>query len=109
MRCAVTHLRERPSANTDVKNSQGVIMIIINVIRTNYNKVRIYKTQQNSKCWLRGDREETINRIIIKCRKLAQKAYKTRHTWVGKLIHYELCKKLKFDQDERGPSKLLHY
>ena len=31
------------------------------------------------------------------CSKLAQKEYKTRHDWVGKVIYWELCKKLKFD------------
>ena len=29
--------------------------------------------------------------------KLAQKVYKTKHDRVGKVIHLELCKKLKFD------------
>ena len=32
-----------------------------------------------------------------KCSKLVQKDYKTRHDWVGKFIHRELCKRLKFD------------
>ena len=44
-----------------------------NAIRTNYIKARIDKTQQNSKCRLCGDRDETINHIISKCSKLAQK------------------------------------
>ena len=35
-----------------------------NVIRTNYIKVRIEKTSQNSKCTLFCDRNETINSII---------------------------------------------
>ena len=30
------------------------------------------------------------------CRKLAQKEYKNRHDWMRKVIHCELCKKLKF-------------
>ena len=29
--------------------------------------------------------------------KLAQKEHKTRYDWVGKVIHWELSKKLKFD------------
>ena len=37
-----------------------------------------------------------INQMIREYRKLAQKEYKTRHDWVGKVIHWELCKKLKF-------------
>ena len=54
-------------------------------------------TQQKSKCWLCSERDETINHIISKCSKLAQKKYKTRHDWVGKVIHWEMCKKSKFD------------
>ena len=42
-----------------------------------------------------GDRDETIIHIISECSKLAQKEY--RHYWVGKVIHVEMCKKLKFD------------
>ena len=43
-----------------------------NAIRTNHIKARIDKTQQNSKCRLYGDRDETINHIISECSKLAQ-------------------------------------
>ena len=50
-----------------------------NAIRTNHIKVQIDKTHQNNKCWLCGDRDETINHIISECSKLAQKKYKTRH------------------------------
>ena len=66
-------------------------------IRTNHIKARIYKTQQNSECRLCGDRDETINQIISECSKLAQKEYKARHDWVSKVIHWEMCKKFKFD------------
>ena len=54
-------------------------------------------TQQNSKCWLCGDRDDTINQIISECSKLPQKEYKAWHDWVGKVIHREMCKKFKFD------------
>ena len=40
--------------------------------------------------------DETINHIISECCKLAQKEYKTREDWVGKVIHRELCMKFKF-------------
>ena len=53
--------------------------------------------QQNSQCRLCGDREETINHIISECNKLTQKEYKTRHDCMGKVIHWELCKKLTFN------------
>ena len=50
-----------------------------NAVRSNNIKARIDKTQQNSKCKLSGDRDETINHILSECSKLAQKEYKTRH------------------------------
>ena len=62
-----------------------------NAIRSNHIKARIDKTQQNSKCRLCGDRDETINHIISEYSKLAQKKYKARHDWVGKVIHWEMC------------------
>ena len=68
-----------------------------NAIRTNHIKARIDKTQQNSKCRLCGDRDETVHHIISECSKLAQKEYKTRHDWIGKVIHWEVCKTLEFD------------
>ena len=72
-----------------------------NAIRTNYIKARIDKTQQNSKCRLCGNKDETINHIISECSKLAQKEYKTRHDWVNKVIYWEMCKKLKFDNTNK--------
>ena len=65
------------------------------MIRTNHIKTRIDKMLQNSRYWLCGDIDETINHILSECSKLAQK--ETRHDWVGKVIHLELCKKFKFD------------
>ena len=59
--------------------------------------MRLDKTQQNCKCRLCGERDETINHIISECSKLAQKEYKTRHDWVGKVIQWEMWKKSKFD------------
>ena len=45
--------------------------------------------------------DEKINHIISECSKLAQKEYKTRHKWVGLVIHRELYKKLKFDHTNK--------
>ena len=71
----------------------------------------IDKTQQNSKCSPCGDRDETINHIIKKCSKLAQKEYKATHDWMGTVIHWEMCKKLKFDHTNkwymRNPAAIL--
>ena len=52
-----------------------------NAIKNNHTKTRI-RRKQNSRCWLCGERDETINHIISKCSKLALKKYKTRHDWV---------------------------
>ena len=68
-----------------------------NAIRTYHIKARIDKTQQNSKCRLCGDKDETINYIISECSKLAHKEYKTRHDWVGKVIHWEMYRKFQID------------
>ena len=58
-----------------------------NAIRTDYIKASIDKMQQNSRCRLCGDRDETINLIVSECSKLVQKGYKIRHDWVWKMIH----------------------
>ena len=73
-----------------------------NAIKTNHITVRIVKTQQNSRCRLWGDRDETINHIISECSKLAQNEYKTRHDWaIHWVIHWELCKKLIIDHTNK--------
>ena len=69
-----------------------------NAIRTNHIKARIDKSQQNSKCRLGGGQNETSNHIISECLKLAQK---TRHDWMGKVIQWEMWKKLRFDHTNK--------
>ena len=49
-----------------------------------------------------GDRDETINHIISKCSKLAQREYKTRHDCVGKVIIWKMCKKFKFEHTKKS-------
>ena len=34
-----------------------------------------------------SDQDKTVNCIINECNKLEQNEYKTRHDWVGKMIH----------------------
>ena len=64
-----------------------------NTIKTKYVKTKIDKTQENSNR-LCGDRDKTINHIISECSK---KSTRLDTTGGGKAIHWELCKKLKFD------------
>ena len=70
-------------------------------MRTNYFKVKIDNTKQNSRCRLCRDRDETVNHIISECSKLTQKEYKSRHDWVGKVIQWESRKKLEFDRSNK--------
>ena len=72
-----------------------------NTIRINFFEAKIVSTQQNSLYNLCGDKYETVNYLMSEFSKLAQKEYKTRHDWVGKMIHEELCKKLKFDDTSK--------
>lgn len=51
------------------------------------------KTEKNNKYRLRGKADETVIHVVSECGKLAQKVYKRRHDWVGKKIHWEVCKK----------------
>ena len=53
--------------------------------------------QQNSECRQCGDRDETINHIMNECSKLTQKEDKNGLDWVGKVIHWEMCEKFRFD------------
>ena len=62
---------------------------------------KLKRSKVISKCRLCGHRDETINHIISECSKLAQKEYKPRHNWVGKVIHSEMCKKFKFDHTNK--------
>ena len=64
-----------------------------NAIKTNQIKVKIDNTQRYSKCVLC---EGTVNYIMSEYITLG-KDCKTRHDWVGKVIHWELSKKLKYD------------
>ena len=82
-----TNKRNLPQENVDVATKRNFeseteslsLTAQNNAIRSSHIKVRIDKTQQNSKCILCGDRGETINHIISECCKLVQKEYKTRH------------------------------
>ena len=89
--CCHSNSSERPSVAAMEKLANN----------NNEIKARIDKTLQNSKCRLYGEKDENINHIINEWSKLTQKEYKTRHDRVGKVIHSELWKKLKFDHTNK--------
>ena len=62
--------------------------------------IKIDNSQYNSKYRLFVDRDKMIN-PITEFSILAQKEYKTRHNLVGKVIPWELCKRLKFDHSDK--------
>ena len=45
-------------------------------IRNNNITIKIDKTQENNKCRICGKTEESVNHVLSKCSKLAQKEYK---------------------------------
>ena len=64
------------------RETESLLMAAQNsAIRTNHIKARIDKTQQNSKCRLCGDRNETINHITSECSKLHRRS--TRRDTIG--------------------------
>ena len=77
----------RPSAYVAEKNSQRNVIILIIMMNIS----------QNSKSMLCWYSNEMVYHIIRESSKLEENKYKTRHDWVGKVIHWELCRRLKFD------------
>ena len=71
-------------------------------LRTNFIKKRIDKQDVSPMCRLCGEREETISHIVAECSKLAQKQYRLwRHDRVALMIHWLLCKRISFQQQEK--------
>ena len=70
-------------------------------IRTNYIKTMIDKSQNDPKCRICKQSNETISHIVSSCSKLAQKEYKRRHDNVATAIHWDLSGKCGFERKER--------
>ena len=84
------------------RETESLLIIAHNIaVKTNYIKAKIDNLQPNNNCWLCGNKDETVYHMISNCSKLTEKENKTRHDWVGKLIHWELCKRLKFDHSTK--------
>ena len=83
----------RKLGNLQRENEFLLIAPQYNAIITNDIKARIDKTQENSKCLLCGDRDETINHIISEFGSWSIKL----HDSMGRLNHWKLRKKFKFD------------
>ena len=72
-------------------------------IRTNTIKAKIDKTQAESKCILCGIVDKTVRHIVCECT--------MRYGWVSRKIHWEVCRKIGFDINEKcykhEPEKVL--
>ena len=66
-------------------------------IRTNLVKTKIDKSQADSLRRLCRKVDESIDHIVSGCSKLAQKEYKRRHDNLGKIVHWKLARKCKFE------------
>ena len=84
--CCHSHLREKPLANPCMKNSQMSKII---------NPKSMVRNRMANADYV------AIEMVIYECSKLEQKEYQTRHPWVGMMIHWELCKKSKFDHTNK--------
>ena len=62
-------------------------------ICTNVIKAKIVNRQEESKCRMRRKVDETVNHVLSECSKMTQTEYKRRHDWVGKRIHWNVCRK----------------
>ena len=85
------------------KETEGMLMAAQDqALRTNAIKSRIDKQDVSPVCRMCGKREESIAHVVAECEKLAQNQYKNwRHDRVGKVIHWELCRKYGFDCTEK--------
>jgi len=70
-------------------------------IRTKFIKTMVDKSQNDPKCRICMQNNETINHIVSSCSKLAQKEYKRRHDNVARAIHWDLSGKCGFERNER--------
>ena len=75
------------------KETEGLIMAAqTQSLRTNTIKTNIDKTQEDPKCTICKQKEETVSHIVSECPKLAQREYKRRHDCVAKAFHWDLCR-----------------
>ena len=78
-----------------------LITVENNAVRIDYTKAKIDNMQQISKFILCGDRYKNSLSHNKQMQRTDTKEYKSRHDWVGKVIHWNLCKRLKFNQTDK--------
>ena len=87
------------------KEMEGFIIVAQDqAIRANAIKARIDKTSSDSKCGLCKIKEETIDRLVSSCSKIAQTDCKERHNKVASMLHWNLCRNIIYQQLTNGGS-----
>ena len=89
--------------NEDLKReTENLIVATKNQsIRTNLVKTKIDKSQEDSLCRVCRKVGESIDHIVSGCSKLAQKEYKRRLDNLGKIVHWKLARKCKFEAGDK--------
>ena len=70
-------------------------------IRTNYLIVTTDRSQDDPKCRMCRQNNETISHIVSGCPKLAQMEYKKRYDNVARVVHWDLSEKYRFERSDR--------
>ena len=70
----------KPCLNPESSSDEGFFRSNA-VVQTSNAKIDVGYVEKN----------EPVIQKEIECSKLAQKGYKTRHNWLGKVIHWEFC------------------
>ena len=70
-------------------------------IRTNIVQANFDKSQEGSPRIVYRKVDESIDRIVSGCSKLAQKEYKRRHDNLGKIVHWKLVRKCNFEAGDK--------
>ena len=61
-------------------------------IQTNVIKGKIVESQEQTTCRMCKRADDTINHIVSEYSKHAQREYKRKHAWIGRRIHWEICR-----------------
>ena len=83
------------------RETESVIVAVQNQsIRTNLVKAKIDKSQKDC-VRLRKKADEIVDHDVSGCSKLAQKEYKRRYDNLGKIVHWNLARKYKFEAGDK--------
>ena len=70
--------------------------------RTNLVKAKIDKSQEDSKCRICGKADKSIDHLLRECSIMTYKEHKRRHDWMGKKIHWEVCRNYGLETKRNG-------